>query len=432
MSGTGGAAIQQRVAAMKARLPMADVVGRHVKLSGSARSPNRRGPCPFHGGRSASFSIKGDHGHCYGCQWQGDVITFMQDHFGLSFGEALEDCERMAGLTPGGSRDRVAAPVQRARNPFQRKPVERILVEPIDMGRALWRRARPDARAVRRYFEGRGVPARILTDDRIAPFLYLDRCPCIRWDAGADPAGVPHAPAIMALVRRPEMMMSGGEFPPYLDFVPTGLHVTYLNPAGDGTMVRRKPWARADDPDPMLPKRRMLGPVRGGAILLGRYTPNAHLWIGEGNETVLSAMGLADAPDEAVGVATLSLDNLQGGMRMWKNRVWPLHAIAPAPDSMIFLIPGHDGPVTGLVDSDMSSLRGMRDPATGAFRGEAVVERKGGPIVHRAINGAERARICGELFVKSWRAAGADPVEALRAPAGMDFNDAAREAMAHG
>lgn len=435
--------IEQRKAEVLRRLTLSAVVEPHVKLSGSAGSARRRGKCPFHSGNSPSFALfdanSGAGGaFCFGCQWRGDVFAFQQAIRGIGFMDALAELEALAGIAAGGERVAGAGPVQRERNPATRRP--RDMIEPIDMARAIWRRARADTAAVRRYFLGRGVPAVALTDARIAAFRYLAECPCVPWtldpSAGpgqrdwrkAPPRGLPIAPAIMAMVTVPQML---GD-PARLEFVPTGLHVTYLNPAGDGTMVRRKPWARDDEPDPMLPKRRMLGPVGGGAIVMGEYSPAAHLYVGEGNETVLSAIALAEAGDAAVGVATLSLDNLQGGPKLWKNRargdrIWPLFAIEPDPERPCFTIPGHRGPVTGLVDSDMSPLRGMRDRATGEFLGEAVVERRGGPIVRRAITGGERARICGELVVKGWRAAGTPDVRAVRAPLGMDFNDAARE-----
>lgn len=426
--------IQQRVAAVKRKLPIAEVVERHVKLSGSATSRNRRGPCPFHGSSSASFSIKGGgrsedgFAHCFGCQWSGDVVAFTRDILGVDFMAALAECEREAGIAEGGDRATGAGPVQRERNPG---PVRRQGAEPVDsleMARWIWRHAVRDDAATRRYFLGRGVPEGVLTPARLAPFRYLAECPCWAWKLGETPAtarGILTAPAIMAMVR--ELHVIEGA----LDFVPVGLHVTYLNPAGDGTMARPKPWAKADSEDRMLPKRRMLGPVGRGAILLGEYSPAAHLWVGEGNETVLSAMALADAPADAVGVATLSLDNLQGRARMWKNGVLPLHAIQPDEERGPFVIPGHRGMVTGLVDSDMSPLRGPRDMRSGEFQGLPLVERKGGPIVRRALTGAERAQICGELVLKGWRAelarsGGNAPVDALRAPAGMDFNDAVR------
>lgn len=427
--------IPERVAEVKRRLTLSAVVERHVKLSGSAGAARRRGRCPFHGSSSASFALfeanSGNGGaFCFGCQWKGDLVEFVRDQLGVPFIAAIEECERLAGISPQaaeGGRANKGSPILRERNPATRRRPG--MIEPIEMARLIWRRARPDAGAVRRYFLGRGVPAAALSDARIAPFRYLGECPCVPWRAGEVPKGLPIAPAIMALVKRPE----GEECCPgsAFEFIPSGLHVTYLNPAGDGTMVRRKPWR--DDEDPLLPKRRMLGPVKGGAIVLGAYSPAAHLYVGEGNETVLSAIGLAGAGDEAVGVATLSLDNLQGYPRKWRNGVWPLFEIEPDPERPCFTVPGHYGRVTGLVDSDMKPLRGRRRATAalhegggaGEFEGEAVVERRGGPIVRRAIAGAERARICGELVVKGWRAAGVHRVEAVRAPLGMDFNDAA-------
>lgn len=423
--------LRERIEEVRRKLPLEDVIGEHVKLSGSAGARNRRGKCPFHNGNSPSFSVKdGSQPHgkarCFGCQWSGHVVDFVRDTLGLSFIDALKECEARAGIIQGGCTVRGSGPVVRRRDPAPRRQKEFEPVEPVEMGRALWRKAWRDPVAVRRYFLGRGVPAAVLTDARLAPFRYLAECPCTLWQAGQDWArkGAPIAPAIMALVKVPQILeLEGGS---RLEFVPVALHVTWLNPGGDGTMVRRKPWAKPDDPDPMLPKRKMLGPVGRGCIVLGDYSPGAHLWVGEGNETVLSAMGIAEVDESAVGIATLSLDNLQGRVKRWNGGVLPLFAIDPDPDHPPFGIPGHRGPVTGLIDSDMSPLKGIRNRKTGEFEGEPMVERRGGPIVRRAISGAERARICAELVVKGWRAIGSHPVDALRAPLGMDFNDAAR------
>jgi len=141
---------------------------------------------------------------------------------------------------------------------------------------------------------------------------------------------------------------------------------------------------------------------------------------------VLSAMALGAAGPDDVGVAALSLDNLQGPVRLRQGqagRIWPLYDIAPdtGAEWSAFDIPGHRGAVTGLIDSDMSPLCGVGN------QGENVIERKGGPIVRRPITGAERATICAELFVRTWRARGVQ-ADAVRAPAGMDFNDVTRSA----
>lgn len=406
--------LRARIAEVRRRLTVESVVERHVKLSGRPGSKNQRGQCPFHQGQSASFSVPGgkDYAHCFGCGWHGDVVAFVRDLFRLSFMDALAECEKDAGILAGEARERTPQPISRERRAAAR--ADRPLIDSLAMGRELWRRARADLAPIRRYFEARGVPSAMLGGDRLAEFRYLATCPVHAWREGGTPRGVPVAPAVLAMVRAPRLLQDESGAPGRLEFVPLGLHVTYLDPAGTGTMVRRKPWAKADDPDPWLPKRRMLGPVGHGAVLLGAYRADARMWIGEGNETVLSGMALGGAGEEDVGVATLSLDNLQGAPRLWKNRTWPLHAIEPDPERPCFLIPGHTGPVTGLVDSDMNPLKAQR-----------VVERKGGPLLDRAITGAERTRICGELFVKSWRATGV-AAEAMRAPMGMDFNDAIR------
>jgi DNA primase len=424
--------LEQRKAEVERRLSLSAVVERNgVKLSGAAGSSRRRGKCPFHGSNSPSFALfdaeKGSgRAFCFGCQWQGDVFAFQRDIRGIAFMDALVELEQLAGCAGGAGHGsaRGAGPIQRERNPISRPEPETIAS--IDMGRWIWKRAAADRAVVKRYFLGRGVPEVALTDARLAPFRFLGECPCMPWRHGENPRKGLLAPAIVAMVRVPQLL---GD-PPALDLVPTGLHVTYLNPGGDGTMVRRKPWAKAGDEDPWLPKRRMLGAVKGGAIVLGEYWPGSTLYVGEGNETVLSAIALARAPDDVVGVATLSLDNLQGHARKRKGGVWPLFAIEPDPERPGFTIPGHLGRVIGLVDSDMSPLRGARDRDGGAYQGEAVVECKGGPIVRRPITGAERAQICGELVVKSWRAAGVADATALRAPAGKDFNDVAQEARA--
>lgn len=432
---------QDRKAQVLQAVSIGEVVERFdVKLSGSASNAKRRGKCPFHGSNSASLSLTGadrgdGHARCFGCGWSGDVFKFVQDLRGWPFVEALAELERMGGVSAAGGNDGLARGlVARAKDPSlaKRRSPDRQPIESIDMGRWIWRHAHADTRNVRRYFAGRGVPETMLADGRLVQFRYMAECPCWGWPEGTEPRnakGLLTAGAIVALVRQPVIMGADGERVDSgrLEWVPVGVHVTYLNPDGTGTMARRKPWAKADEKDSLLPKRRMLGPVGHGCVLLGEYRPDAHLWIGEGNETVLSAMALGDASDADIGIATLSLDNLQGQPRKWRNGIWPLFDVRPDPEKPCFLVPRHRGQVTGLVDSDMSPLRGMKDPRTGQYLGEAVVDHKGGPIVRRPIDGMERARICSELIVKGWRGVGCE-ARAMRAPIGMDFNDAIQEA----
>ena len=50
------------------------------------------GICPLHREKTASFYVNEEKGvaHCFGCQWSGDVIAFIQKIEGLSFKETLD------------------------------------------------------------------------------------------------------------------------------------------------------------------------------------------------------------------------------------------------------------------------------------------------------------------------------------------------------
>jgi putative DNA primase/helicase len=61
---------------------------------------------------------------------------------------------------------------------------------------------------------------------------------------------------------------------------PCAVHVTYLNPLDPAVRVT------------IEPRKRMIGPVRGGAVRLGPVRPDRWLIIGEGVESTLSAMQL--------------------------------------------------------------------------------------------------------------------------------------------
>lgn len=81
-----------------ARNPIEDVVGRyvHLKRSGS----NLFGLCPFHGEKTASFSVAPDKGiyYCFGCHKGGGVIQFEMEIEGLSYGDAVRALAKRAGI----------------------------------------------------------------------------------------------------------------------------------------------------------------------------------------------------------------------------------------------------------------------------------------------------------------------------------------------
>ncbi len=103
-----------------ARVDVADVVGRYVQLrKGGA---NLLGLCPFHNEKSPSFTVSPTKQfyHCFGCGAHGSAITFLIEHTGASFPEAVRSLASTVGMTvPEADR----SPRQRAAD--QRRKAER-------------------------------------------------------------------------------------------------------------------------------------------------------------------------------------------------------------------------------------------------------------------------------------------------------------------
>ena len=76
-----------------------DVVGQYVNLKRSGS--NLFGLCPFHGEKTASFSVNPDKGiyYCFGCHKGGGVINFQMEIEGLSYPDAVRALAKRAGLT---------------------------------------------------------------------------------------------------------------------------------------------------------------------------------------------------------------------------------------------------------------------------------------------------------------------------------------------
>ena len=81
---------------LRARTPMAALVGRKVKLARSGKS--WKGCCPFHGEKTPSFYVYDDGYHCFGCGAHGDAIGFVMQAEGAGFIEAVERLAGEAGL----------------------------------------------------------------------------------------------------------------------------------------------------------------------------------------------------------------------------------------------------------------------------------------------------------------------------------------------
>src|SRR3546814_14317859 len=82
-----------------ARVDVVDVVGRYVLLrKGGA---NLLGLCPFHNEKSPSFTVSPTKQfyHCFGCGAHGTAITFLMEHTGASFPEAVRTLAGSVGMT---------------------------------------------------------------------------------------------------------------------------------------------------------------------------------------------------------------------------------------------------------------------------------------------------------------------------------------------
>ncbi len=81
-----------------ARNPIEDVVGQYVTLKRSGG--NLFGLCPFHGEKTASFSVAPDKGiyYCFGCHKGGGAVNFMMEVEGLSYPDAVRALAKRAGM----------------------------------------------------------------------------------------------------------------------------------------------------------------------------------------------------------------------------------------------------------------------------------------------------------------------------------------------
>ena len=133
----------------KARLPLVEIVGRHVRLQRRGRG-DHWGCCPFHKEKSPSFHVDEGRGyyHCFGCGAHGNAIDFVMQLENLEFAQALERLEELTGI---------AAP--RLAGGARPPPVDSSLVAANDAALAWFRRqlAGPAGSAVRAYLERRGI-----------------------------------------------------------------------------------------------------------------------------------------------------------------------------------------------------------------------------------------------------------------------------------
>ena len=81
------------------RVDIVDTVGRFVQLKKGGA--NFMGLCPFHNEKSPSFTVSPTKQfyHCFGCGAHGTAISFLMEHSGLTFPEAVRELAQSVGLT---------------------------------------------------------------------------------------------------------------------------------------------------------------------------------------------------------------------------------------------------------------------------------------------------------------------------------------------
>ena len=81
---------EETIQELRSRADIVDVIGQYVNLK--KKGANYFGLCPFHGEKTASFSVnpRMQIFHCFGCGKGGDVIKFIMEYENLTFPEAVK------------------------------------------------------------------------------------------------------------------------------------------------------------------------------------------------------------------------------------------------------------------------------------------------------------------------------------------------------
>ena len=135
------------------RVDVVDIVGRHVQLKKGGA--NFMGLCPFHGEKSPSFSVSPSKQfyHCFGCGKNGNAISFLMDHNGMGFIEAVKDLAQQFGMqVPEDDR----SPQDREQAALQREK-QATLNDVLEKAGAAYREQLKDSPRAINYFKGRGV-----------------------------------------------------------------------------------------------------------------------------------------------------------------------------------------------------------------------------------------------------------------------------------
>ncbi len=243
---------------IRARVPLAETIGRRVRLA--RRGREHVGLCPFHNEKTPSFTVSEDKGffHCFGCGAHGDVIDFIMRIDNLTFPEAVDRLAAEAGIA--GDRRGGAASTAQPTSTTSPTP-KAVLTDDerrrIEAARVLWRRARPVAGTIAEiYLKSRG--------------LTLDPPPSLRYLANAKHpiTHVSLAALIVGVTRWPDRRV-------------ISIQRTFLRADGQGKASVSEP-------------RMSLAPTTGGAVRLAAV--GHELGLCEGVEDALAVLQATGIP----------------------------------------------------------------------------------------------------------------------------------------
>jgi DNA primase len=161
---------------VKQQADIVRIVGDYIKLK-KAGAQNYSGLCPFHGEKTASFSVHATRQfyHCFGCGVSGDVFSFVQKIENITFPEAVRQVAQKLGIPLPKASYSTPGEAKEARLRSQ-------LLDVHERAVAFFQEClrRPESASAREYLAGRGMTDEIIAKFRIgyAPdsgFLLRDR-----------------------------------------------------------------------------------------------------------------------------------------------------------------------------------------------------------------------------------------------------------------
>jgi DNA primase len=161
---------------VKQQADIVRIIGDYIKLK-KAGAQNYSGLCPFHGEKTASFSVHATRQfyHCFGCGLSGDVFSFVQKIENITFPEAVRMVAQKLGIPLPKASYSTPGEAKEARLRGQ-------LLDVHERAVAFFQEClrRPEGARAREYLAGRGLDQEMIARFRIgyAPdsgFLSRDR-----------------------------------------------------------------------------------------------------------------------------------------------------------------------------------------------------------------------------------------------------------------